>query len=82
MSTTEFKKFKVQYTNGTTQERITEEPRFVISADMKTKSLWISDTSILATVPYENENSILWAKAKERIQNWHIEKRLATLEIQ
>lgn len=59
------KKFKVTYTNAA-RERLTEEPRLMISVDGKHKSLFLGDKPI-ASVPYDAEDADLWNQARTGI---------------
>jgi hypothetical protein len=59
------KRFKLQYTNSD-GERVTDEPRCMITADGKHKSLVIGDSKVLATVTYDTPDATLWQQAKER----------------
>ena len=63
----EIKRFKFGYTDKTTGAPVLEEPRLVFTADGKHKSLWVGDTTILATVPCEEDEAVLWDKARERV---------------
>ncbi len=57
------KKFKIQYT-GADGERVTEEPRFTITADGKHKALLIGERTVLASVPFGAPDAELWNKAR------------------
>lgn len=65
-ATTEIKKFKFGYTDKVTRMNVLEEPRLVITADSKHKSLWVGDQTILATVPYDEDDAVLWQLALKR----------------
>jgi hypothetical protein len=57
------KKFKVQYTNAS-GERVTEEPRLMVSADGAHKSLFLGEGTVLASAPYATSDADLWARAR------------------
>jgi hypothetical protein len=62
----DFKKFRATYTNER-QERVTEQPRLMVTVDGKHKSLFLGDDIVLATVPIESPDSDLWNQARLRL---------------
>lgn len=64
MATTPLKKFKLTYTDTRTNERVTEEPRLMVTVDCKHKALFVGADTVLASVPIEHSDAALWNKAR------------------
>lgn len=65
---TGIKKFKLTYTDKKTGQTVqSEEPRLMISADGATKSLWVGESTILASVPRGVSDSELWQIARSAV---------------
>jgi hypothetical protein len=64
MAETSFKKFKLTYIIKSTNKRVTEEPRLMITTDGNHKSLFINENTVLATVPIDHSDAELWNKAR------------------
>lgn len=60
------KTFTVKYTDKQGVQQ-TEQPRLVLTADGKHKSLWIGEQTILSTVKYEESDALLWEKARIKL---------------
>ena len=67
------KPFSVEYTNPA-GERIFEKPRLMITANGKWKSLMLGEDTVLVTVPYAEDDMVMWTMAKQAItwpgQTW------------
>jgi hypothetical protein len=58
--------FSVNFTNAS-GERVLEHPRLVVTADGKHKSLLLSDSTVLASVPYDTSDTELWTAARAKV---------------
>lgn len=67
MAETSFKKFKLTYINKLTNERVTEEPRLLITTDGEHKSLFVGENTVLITLPVDRSDAELWNKARASI---------------
>lgn len=64
MAEKSYKKFKLTYTDKLTNERVTEEPRLMITVDGKHKSLFVGESNVLATAPIDSPDAELWERAR------------------
>jgi hypothetical protein len=68
----DIKKFKLTYTDKKTGQAFqNEEPRLMISADGTVKSLWIGESTMLASAPRGIPDSELWQKARDAVASVH-----------
>lgn len=65
------KKFKMSYTDKATGQTVQEEPRLMISVDGSTKSLWVGESTILASLPRDAPDSELWNAARASVAKVH-----------
>ena len=68
----EIKKFCYSYRDTASGQMVFEEPRLVVSDDSTHKSLslslWFGKPTILATVPIDEDDVVLWKKALDRLE--------------